>query len=297
MVDHPVSNCGSTPCPVSLAGRGYSQHDRRRMGAHVLAHSGVVLLGDVAVICGRTGTSLAVHSPTLRALLTVLALRVGQLIGRDELMQAVWPSPRSSTRNSLYTYMSRLRMTFLDPVTGETPVTSNATGYRLDLPADAVDVHRFRDRSGAALASSAALPRPAAIEAHDHALETWSGEPFPGTRSGYLETQRALLTEEWLQVNESRSELLLRDGRASQALAPLRGLVGAHPLRESLVVLLMRCHAQLGNRAEALAVCERLRRGLADELGVDPGAACQHEFHRLIATPEWPGTAPLTQLR
>ena len=54
----------------------------------------------------------------------------------------------------------------------------------------------------------------------------------------------------------------------SDVIAELKELLSAHPLRERLTGQLMRALATDGRTAEALAAYERLRRNLADELGV-----------------------------
>jgi SARP family transcriptional regulator, regulator of embCAB operon len=62
-----------------------------------------------------------------------------------------------------------------------------------------------------------------------------------------------------------------------------RELVDLAPLRETGHLLLMQALAAQGNVAEALAVYERLRVLLRDELGVDPGQAVQDAYAELLA--------------
>ena len=58
-------------------------------------------------------------------------------------------------------------------------------------------------------------------------------------------------------------------------IVELESLAAQFPLRERFIGLLMRALAGAGRQAEALARYERLRRELADELGVDPSADLQ----------------------
>ena len=70
-------------------------------------------------------------------------------------------------------------------------------------------------------------------------------------------------------------EAELRLGRGVDVIGDLESMVAANPLRERLAGQLMRALAAAGRTADALAVFDRLRAHLADELGVDPGAEIQ----------------------
>jgi DNA-binding SARP family transcriptional activator len=61
-----------------------------------------------------------------------------------------------------------------------------------------------------------------------------------------------------------------------------RELLEVAPFRESGHLLLMRALSARGNRAEAIAVYERLRILLREELGVDPDQAMQQAYLRLL---------------
>ncbi|MEV0592938.1 AfsR/SARP family transcriptional regulator [Nonomuraea cavernae] len=76
----------------------------------------------------------------------------------------------------------------------------------------------------------------------------------------------AYLQELHLSAVERRIDLVVADEHGCDVLAWVADLARRHPLRESLHVrLLGRC----GRPAEALVHYERLRRRLADQLGVD----------------------------
>jgi DNA-binding SARP family transcriptional activator len=73
-----------------------------------------------------------------RCLLAVLALRLGEAVSQDQLVEALWSeqAPRSAA-NALQNYVLRLRRA-LRPVEGVQIVTDPA-GYRLEAPAEVVD--------------------------------------------------------------------------------------------------------------------------------------------------------------
>jgi hypothetical protein len=61
-------------------------------------------------------------------------------------------------------------------------------------------------------------------------------------------------------------------GRRRRAAGDLERLTTLHPLRERLWVLRVLALTRAGRQAEALAALREVRRLLADELGLDPGA-------------------------
>ena len=66
------------------------------------------LLGPLELL--RDGASVAVGGPRERALLALLVLRANTAVGRDRLIDELWPDePPDSAVNVLQTYVSRLR--------------------------------------------------------------------------------------------------------------------------------------------------------------------------------------------
>ena len=84
--------------------------------------------------------------------------------------------------------------------------------------------------------------------------------------------------------------MLIRTGAATDAVAAARELVGAAPLRERPVELLMRALHACGRVADALEAYRQHRQLLADELGLDPPAGLR-ELEARILQDDLPGPA------
>ena len=61
-----------------------------------------------------------------------------------------------------------------------------------------------------------------------------------------------------------------------------REAVALEPFRETSYQLLMRAHAAVGNRAEALRVYERCRCLLSEELGVPPSSQTEAVYLEIL---------------
>ncbi|MEV0353594.1 BTAD domain-containing putative transcriptional regulator [Nonomuraea sp. NPDC050680] len=216
----------------------------------------ISILGTLEV----TGAEpIAVGGFRLRALLAILALEAGRTVTSERLIDMLWPQePPVNAANALQTLVRRLRVA-LRPYE---IVESRAGGYVLAVDAEEVDALRFRRLTGFAKLDLIGLAK------LDEALALWRGPALAGLGAvPYLANVAAGLEEDRLAAVETRAEARLAAGLA----ADLGAEVAAHPLRERLCALEMRGLAAAGRQADALALFERTRRTLADELGVDPG--------------------------
>jgi DNA-binding SARP family transcriptional activator len=252
----------------------------------------LAVLGPVRAL--RDGSPVELGAPRQRALLTALILQGGRPASADALIDLLWgdAAPSAATA-SLQTYVAGLRRALEPGRTARAAATVLVTtplGYHLDIAADAVDAARFTatvERVHRRLAQSpGTVPRPPAdLDANDlHvlrgeldvALAAWQGVPYAELRDADPVTaERARLDALWLVAQEDRALLRLASGEHAAVAAELGTLVRRHPLRESLCALHVLALVGSGAQGEALAALRHTRSLLADELGIDPGAALQ----------------------
>ncbi|MGW5269594.1 BTAD domain-containing putative transcriptional regulator [Rhodococcus sp. NPDC003994] len=222
-----------------------------------------------------------------RAVLARLASAGGRVVSTDLLVDDLWAgNPPPKALAALQVHVSNLRRLLepnREPRTPATVLVSRAPGYALALPADALDARAAED-----VVRRAARGDADAIDALDTLLDDWSGEAYPefvDTHWGHAESDR--LRDLHDHAVELRAHMLLADGRADRAIGDLTALVRMRPARERASGLLALALYRAGRQAEALDELRRIRRYLADELGVDPSPelrAVEHEV-RTHGTP------------
>jgi peptide/nickel transport system substrate-binding protein len=223
-------------------------------------------------------------SATVRVVLAILVLRAGQVVSRDALVDALWPDdPPPSARQTVESYVSRLRRALREAGLEAAAIESVGAGYRLAVDGYAVD----RDEFAALVASGRdALRRgdaAAAASRFGEALALWRGPALDGVAdrpalsadAAALDQQRVLALEAW-------AEAQLDDRRASEVIARLRAEAGHDPRRERLHELLMLALYRCGAQAEALEHYATVRRRLVDELGLEPGRALREMQERIL---------------
>ena len=208
------------------------------------------------------GEKLAVGGPRPRALLVMLLLDAGRVVGVDRLIAGQYgDDPPAGAANAVQAHVSRLRRGL------GAAIEFDGSGYRLAVDPDDVDVHRFERLARDGHRLLVAGTHAGAAAALREALALWRGPalvdlPHGGSQAVRLEDLRLAATEDLVEA-----ELALPEGTP---VAELRALVAAHPLRERLRGQLMRALHAAGRQAEALAEFDAVRALLADELGADP---------------------------
>ena len=216
-------------------------------------------------------------------LLAYLVLNRDRPVGRDELMDALWPetAPRSQDA-AMRTLLSRLRSALgRDIISGrdELGLTLPEPAW-VDVEAAASEVWRAQRAldSGDARAAWALAQVP---------LNIASRGLLPGTQASWLEPRRQELADIRLQALEviGRAGLSLGGTQLGSVERAARTLIDSEPYRESGYVLLMAALEAQGNVAEGLRVFEQLRTLLRDELGVAPSPEAIQAHERLLNPP------------
>lgn len=226
----------------------------------------VDLLGPLRV---RSETEIEIERPSLRRLLSILALDAGRRISTDSLIDRFWgESPPATAKAALQTHVSALRKTLGDAV-----IATEGYGYRLDLDGGTVDCLDFERLAGEARSHVGALEWELALEVADTALGLWRGDALDEIRDhDFARPQAVRLEELRLETVELRLEALIALGRKAEALPDLEALVMEHPLRERLWEHLMTARYRLGRHADAVRAFRRVE-GILGEIGLEPGAS------------------------
>lgn len=235
------------------------------------------VLGPLTLI--DDGRLLPLTSPHQRRLLAALLLEVGRSVSVGMLVDALWgEDPPASATATVQSYVSRLRRRLGGGVLKRSP-----GGYVLAVAPDTVDAVRFARL--AAEARSAADPGER-VGLLEQALALWHGDAFADVAHyppGQAEAIR--LAELRVACQEERGGALLTLGRFDAAVAELRALTVAQPLRELPWRLLMLALHRSGRQAESAAAFLRYGQVLAEQ-GLEPSSAIKAVHAAILADPE-----------
>ncbi|WP_447003217.1 AfsR/SARP family transcriptional regulator [Saccharothrix isguenensis] len=233
-----------------------------------------------AIVVRRDGRSVPVTAAKHRIVLATLLLSANRSVPASDLIRRVWgETPPDRAAQTLPVYVMRLRRTLGDPQL----IHTTPTGYRIDLPPDALDLHRFEAlaEQGAALAAAEDFPAAAAV--YERALDLWRGPPLADVPSDSLhETEVPNLAERRLRAISELVDVKLRLDRCDEVIADLRRLTAQHPLRERFWSQLMVALYRVDRQADALDAYRQASTALARELGVDPSDSLRAVHHAIL---------------
>jgi DNA-binding SARP family transcriptional activator len=237
------------------------------------------LLGTLAVH-DEAGRPVRVGGHRVRVLLILLALDAGRVVPTSSLIEQLWEDePPANAGNSLQSLVSRLRTALRQAGPGDQVIESHPAGYRLAIPAGAVDAVTFEALARRGAQALAGGDPATARQALREALGAWRGPPLAdvaGTR--FAAGPAARLAELHTQATLDLIEAGLALGEGDGLVGELRAVIAADPVAERPRGLLMRALYGTGRQAEALAVYTQTRELLASELGVDPSPQLEQVY-------------------
>ncbi|GLZ77379.1 SARP family transcriptional regulator [Actinorhabdospora filicis] len=197
------------------------------------------VLGPVEL---RTADGPVALSPRQRAVLAYLVLHAGTVISTDRLIGAIWGEDAPATaRVQIQSAVSAIRK-----AAPGVPLETRPAGYLLS-------------------------PRDTDL-AHADAPGAWRGPALSDVDAAYVPAARTRLEARRLTAIERAAEAALAAGRPGEAVDALTPAATDHPAREGLASRLALALYRLGRQPEALETLRRLRKALAEDHGLDPGA-------------------------
>jgi len=208
-------------------------------------------------------------------------------VSRDELSSIVWPdNPPLEIDAAMSAILSKLRAAFKKAGFSErSGVDVHAGAMQLRLPPDVwVDIE---------YAANATEDAEGALRAGDHRA-AWGNavtatiiarRPFlTGEEAPWIESRRSKLRALLVRGLQCLLQASEANGEPELAVQYAAEMIEVEPFREAGYRHLMRLHAQMGNRAEALRVFGKCRELLRDELGADPSRETEATFLEILRT-------------
>ncbi|WYW19925.1 AfsR/SARP family transcriptional regulator [Amycolatopsis coloradensis] len=252
------------------------------------------ILGRLSVTVN--GVDYTPTAPKLRHLLALFMINSNEVVSVDCCIDELWPTdPPKSALSTLQTYTLQLRKILRSiPVSTTSPdatleLRTRHQGYQLVAPRESLDKELFdrlvetaREELGRDNVRRAATLFHSALRLCEEPVlaDVRQGPSIAAYRLEIKETRFSVLGE--------RIDADLRLGRHRAVIAELRQLMCAHPMDENIHAQLMVAHYRSGQRAESVMVFHRLRRTLAEDLGLEPSPQTKRLFEAILKTDELP---------
>ncbi|HEX7978894.1 MAG TPA: BTAD domain-containing putative transcriptional regulator [Gemmatimonadaceae bacterium] len=241
----------------------------------------VLALGPLQVfVDGELVESMAWGSARPRELLVFLLMHPEGRT-KEQVGLAFWPDASSAQlRNSFHVTLHRLRRALGNPEW----ITLSHDRYRID-PAvlEEFDVHAF-ERDIAAARRSLKRQEEGASAKLEQALSLFRGDFLDGEPVGdwHLE-HRDRLQRIYVDALMELGARLAAEERHAKAAEAYRRVLARDELHEEALLALMKCHAAVGERSQALRVYRRFADRMREELEAEPDDETTSFFEKLQA--------------
>ncbi|MHA5049692.1 AfsR/SARP family transcriptional regulator [Streptomyces sp. SD15] len=218
------------------------------------------------------GCPIGLGGPRQRIVLATLLSDANRIVTVDRLIDAAWwEEPPPSAAVNIRGYIAALRRILHSSGEAKDRLTTHTRGYLLHVGTGELDLSIFMDhlRQGDEEMAHGSTERAAGHFLA--ALETWQGSPLEGLSVGTsFQSDLERIKELRLLAVERYAQARLSLGQADALVPELRTLTEQYPFRERFCELLIIALHRMGRQAEALATYARVRKMLAEELGIDP---------------------------
>jgi DNA-binding SARP family transcriptional activator/tetratricopeptide (TPR) repeat protein len=277
--------------PRGTVGASAGHADRSRDGADAPPAGSpdpppphIAVLGPLEI---SRGGAIDLTAVRLRSLLALLAIQPGQVVPVEEIADALWSGePPRSWPQAVHHYVWRLRALLEPGRSRGTPAQTLARvgdGYRLETDANHLDLLRFEALSARARRASAGDEPDQVLQLWGQALRCWRGPVLAGLGAELRQHPTAVaIAGRRVAATLAHADLAIELGWFDPTLEFLRAVAADEPLHEGLHARLMIALAGAGQQAAALATFTTVRRRLADELGVEPGAELRQAHLRVL---------------
>jgi DNA-binding SARP family transcriptional activator len=217
--------------------------------------------------------------------LAYLASSPGLEAGREEVMEAVWPTEGERTiERNFHPTLSHLRRALEAGREEAIPPLLHRKGvYRLNpelvWEVDALELDRRVEEGRARLEQGDPA---AAAELWESAWRIYRGPFLQGNYETWVTERRERYQRLYLELLRDLGDLYLRLERAEPAMDAYRSVLLEDPLQERVHLAVMRLYAGQGRRDLVRRQYDRLCTLLLDELGVEPLPQTTREYHRLM---------------
>lgn len=237
-----------------------------------------------------TGREVRLDGPRQAKMLAALLVDANNLVAVERLVAVMWEGKAPATAvRQVQDAVSGLRRNLVACGAPGSLISTRRGGYQIHLAPDQLDLLEFDHERYLAERHTAPFETAVALR---RALACWRGDALVDVSSRVLEIDAARLNEKRAATHKQCLSIELDLGRHREVIDELTALLRGHPydehVAEHLIVALYRCRRQ----GEALQVYERLRRTLADELGVDPTPPLQ-ALHQRVLTADPALAAPV----
>ena len=243
------------------------------------------LLGPFDVLV--SGHPARVSGSKRQALLALLGLCPGRVLGVDTLVDALWGADLpAAPRNALQHHVTRLRAAL-----GQESIAGFPDGYALEKAT--VDALVFEDLLGATRAALREGDAHTAADSAARALALWRGPALQGLPdTSWLRAEAGRLEALRLDGLEEQFDAALALGEHREAAAAIRNALDQNPFRERFWAQLMLALYRSGRQADALETFHEARRLFVEQLGLEPGLELRRIQDAILAQDEAITAAP-----